>query len=73
MDTIIVFALVVVLGEAGDEEKIASHWARLQHCLSDARLLSRREDNYRPIIAYCKPVEVNPAETRVLGLELKGE
>ena len=66
---IIVFALVVVLDADTGVERVASHWARLQHCLSDARLLSRREDNYRPIVAYCKPVEVDAAEVTVLGLE----
>ena len=65
----IVFALIVVLDADSGDEKIASYWARLEHCLSDARLLSRREDNYRPILAYCKPVEVDPAEVIVLGLE----
>jgi len=65
----IVFALIVVLDADSGVEKIASYWSRLEHCLSDARLLSRREDNYRPIVAYCKPVEVDTAEVTVLGLE----
>jgi hypothetical protein len=66
MELIIVFALVVQL-EGDAEEKVASHWWRLQHCLADARLLSRREDNYVPVVARCKPAWVDPSAVKVKG------
>ena len=66
MKIIIAFALIVQL-DGDPEERVASHWWRLQHCLADARLLSRREENYVPIAAHCKPVWVNPNEVEIQG------
>jgi hypothetical protein len=68
MEIIIAFALVVQL-DGDPEERVASHWLRLQHCLSDARLLSRREDNYAPVKALCKPVWVDPSAVEIKGYE----
>tara|TARA_R100000908_G_C3605591_1_gene58413 strand:+ start:147 stop:395 length:249 start_codon:yes stop_codon:yes gene_type:complete len=65
-DLIIVFALIVQLSPDSDEQT-ASHWLNQKHCLNDARVLSRREENFRPALAYCKPVFVNPSEIKVNG------
>jgi len=67
---IIAFALIVTL-EQDPEPWVSSYWMRLQHCLSDARLLSRREDNYAAVLAVCKPVRVNPSEVEINGYEKK--
>lgn len=65
---LIAFALIVTL-EGEPEPWIASHWMRLQHCLADARLLSRREPNYLAVQALCKPVKVDPNKVRVNGFK----
>ena len=67
-ELIIVFALVVQLPPETDE-KVASYWFYQKHCLNDARLLTRREDNYHPIVAYCRPEWVNPSEQKVQGYD----
>lgn len=66
MELVIAFALVVQL-DGDPEERVASHWLRLQHCLSDAGMLSRREDNYVPVVAHCKPVWVDPSIVKIKG------
>tara|TARA_R110001606_G_C15249952_1_gene637253 strand:- start:376 stop:612 length:237 start_codon:yes stop_codon:yes gene_type:complete len=65
-DLIIVFALIVQLSPDA-EEQTASHWINQRHCLNDARVLARREDNFRPVIAFCKPVFVDPLSIKVNG------
>ena len=67
-ELIIVFALVVQLPPETDE-KVASYWFYQKHCLNDARLLTRREDNYYPIVAYCRPEWVDPSEQKVQGYD----
>ena len=61
---IIAFALVVFFTEEG---QIISYWLNQKHCLSDARVLSTRTENYQAVKAYCKPVVVNPEEVAVRG------
>ena len=65
-DLIIVFALIVQLSPDA-EEQTASHWINQRHCLNDARVLARREDNFKPVIAFCKPVFVGPLNIKVNG------
>ena len=65
-ELIIVFALIVQLSPDA-EEQTASHWINQRHCLNDARVLARREDNFRPVIAFCKPVFVDPLSIKVNG------
>ena len=67
-ELIIVFDLVVQLPPETDE-KVASYWFYQKHCLNDARLLTRREDNYHPIVAYCRPEWVDPSEQKVQGYD----
>jgi len=61
---IVVFALIVLFT---DEEQITSYWLNQKHCLSDARMLSTRAENYEAVRAYCKPVIVNPEEVEIKG------
>ena len=65
-ELIIVFALIVQLSPDA-EEQTASHWINQRHCLNDARVLARREDNFRPVIAFCKPVFADPLSVKVNG------
>jgi len=67
-ELIIVFALVVQLPPA-TEERAASYWLYKDHCLNDARLLARREENYHPIVAFCRPEWINPDEQKVKGYD----
>tara|TARA_R110002050_G_C8859381_1_gene507285 strand:+ start:824 stop:1054 length:231 start_codon:yes stop_codon:yes gene_type:complete len=71
-ELIIVFALVVQLPPETDE-KVASYWFYQKHCLNDARLLTRREDNYHPIVAYCRPEWVDPSEQKVQGYDTENK
>jgi hypothetical protein len=65
-NTMIVFALVVML-DSDTDEKVASYWFKLQRCLASAQELTNREKLYKPAKAHCKPIWVNPNEQEVVG------
>ena len=67
-ELIIVFALIVQLPPETDE-RVASYWLYQDHCLNDARMLARREDNYHPIVAFCRPEWVNLNKQKVKGYD----
>tara|TARA_R100001443_G_scaffold74268_2_gene82048 strand:- start:2737 stop:2952 length:216 start_codon:yes stop_codon:yes gene_type:complete len=66
MDLIIAFALIVQLSP-DSEEQVASHWINKKLCLVEARSLSSREENYRPVLAFCKPLFVDPKKNKIIG------
>ncbi len=66
MDLIIAFALVVQLTPSS-EERVASHWMNKKLCLVEARSLSSREENYKSILAFCKPVFADPKKNKIIG------
>jgi len=63
---IIVFALIVQLTPA-DQERVAGYWVNQKQCVHIARVLTKREENYKPALAFCKPAFVDPKETEVKG------
>ena len=63
---IIVFALIVQL-TPDDSERVASYWVNQSHCIRDARILTKREENYKPALAFCRPTFVNPEATEING------
>jgi len=69
-ELILVFALIVQLPLETDE-KTASYWFYQKHCLNDARLLAQREDNYHPIVAFCRPEWVDPSVHKIQGYPLQ--
>ena len=65
---IIVFALYVVLDT---EPILTGYWINQRHCLNDARQLSQRQENYRAVQAWCKPIMVDPQQVKIFGYEVK--
>ena len=67
---IIVFALMVQLTPDQDE-RVASYWVNQKQCVHVARVLSSREENYKSVLAYCKPAFVDPMKTEIQGYAKK--
>ena len=62
---VLLFALVVQLAPDLDE-RVASYWANQKQCLNVARVLSGRVENYKSVMAFCKPVFVDPDKTKLI-------
>ena len=63
---IIVFALIVQL-TPDDTERVAGYWVNQKQCVHVARVLTKREENYKPALAFCKPAFVDPSKSEVKG------
>ena len=67
---IIVFALIVQLSPA-DPEKVAGYYMNQKHCVNIAKILTKREENYKPALAFCKPAFVAPNKEEIDGYAKK--
>ena len=63
---IIVFALIVQL-TPDDSERVANYFINQKQCVHIARVLTKREENYKPALAFCGPAFVDPNKVEVDG------
>ena len=67
---IIAFALLKGFSPEEDE-RVASYWINQKQCVHVARVLSSREENYKSVMAYCKPAFVDPMKNEIQGYAKK--
>ena len=52
-------------------ERVAGYYMNQKQCVTIAKILTKREENYKPALAFCKPAFVDPNKEEIDGYAKK--